>query len=238
MTAGWVQTEADEFWSLVGQAPPFPRDLSTVLPVALPLGLVVLPALALHRVEGWLMRRGVPYRFPCQDRRLRGCLVGHAGSGLLFVDGADEVDQRRFTVAHEAAHFLVDYLRLRRDAIDKLGAAIVDVLDGRRAPSREERVDAVLSDCPIGVYVDLLSREEPRHSPVAAVEERADHLACELLAPAIEVERRCDDPYDTEGLALVLHRDFGLPQAPASAYARRLSQSWCPLPSYVDWLRP
>ena len=238
MTAGWVQTEADEFWALTGQPPPFPRDLSNVLPVALPLGLVVLPALALHRVKGWLTRRGVPYRFPCQDRRLRGCLVAHAGSGLLFVDGADDAVQRRFTVAHEAAHFLVDYLRPRRAAIDKLGEGIVDVLDGRRAPTWAERADAILSDCPIGVYVHLLERDGPRSSLLAAVEERADQLACELLAPARDVARRWTDALDEEDLAAVLRDEFGLPNAPASQYARRLIRSWRPAPSFVDWLRP
>jgi hypothetical protein len=237
VTAGRVQAAAEAFWTAAGSPPPFPRDLSLVLPLALPLGVVVLPALALARVEGWLARRGVPYRFPCQDRRLRGCLLAHAGSGLVFVDGADGADQRRFTLAHEVAHFLLDYLRPRRDAVATLGDGILDVLDGRRAPTWAERADAVLGACPVGVYVHLLGRDGGRDPRAAAIEERADRLACELLAPAEDVGRRCASA-DEDGLTRSLRDDFGLPDPHASEYADRLLRAWRPAPSFVDWLRP
>lgn len=238
MTDGWAATEASAFWDRVGEEPPFPRDLSLGLPLALPLALVVLPALALRRIEDWLEQRGPPYRFLCADRRLRGCLVAHEGIGFLFVDGADTVDERRFTIAHEVAHFLADYLRRRAAALAKLGPSILDVLDGRRPPTRTEQIDAVLADCPIGVHVHLLERDGHAVA-IDAVEERADHLACELLAPAEDVRSRMTSSVvDEEDIALTLRTAFGLPPRPAAAYARRLRAAWCPPPSFVEWLRP
>lgn len=237
MTLTWAEVEADAFWHAVGGPPPFPRDLTSVLPLILPVAVVVLPALGLARIEAWFAGRGTPYRFPCADRRLRGCLVAHAGVGLLFVDGADDVDERRFTVAHEAAHLLLDYLRPRQDAIARFGQRIVDVLDGRRPMTRIERIDAVLANCPIGVHVHLLERSAGTGVVTASVEERADRLACELLAPASEAATRFRAAADEADLAVRLHDAFGLPGPQAATYAERLLRAWRPVPSFVDWLR-
>lgn len=235
MTWTWAEAEAKAFWAAAGCPPPFPRDLTPILPLALPVAVVVVPALGLTRIEAWLASRGTPYRFPCADRRLRGCLVAHAGAALLFVDGADDADERRFTVAHEAAHMLVDYLRPREAAIARFGPRIVDVLDGRRLLTRTDRIDAVLADCPIGVHLHLLDRNLETGANVASVEERADLLACELLAPASEAAR-----FRTAGeeeLPILLRDAFGFPLSRAAGYANRLLRVWQPAPSFVDWLR-
>ncbi len=235
MTMSWAEMEAEVFWAAVGEPPPFPRDLTGVLPLALPVAVVVLPALGLARIEAWLAARGSPYRFPCGARRLRGCLVAHAGGGLLLVDEDDEADERRFTVAHEAAHLLLDYLRPRQDAIARFGQGIVDVLDGWRPMTRIERIDAVLANCPIGVHVHLLERRGDLGAGTAAAEERTDRLACELLAPAREVARF--RAADQDELTDLLRGLFGLPAVQAACYAGHLLRAWRPAPSFVDWLR-
>jgi hypothetical protein len=233
MTEAWLADAAESFWERAGRVPPFPRDLDAIVPMALPVAVVLLPALTLDRVEAWLDRRGCGYRFPCAHRRLRGCLIAHAGYGIAFVDGADAPPERRFTLAHEAAHFLLDYQRPRQRAIAKLGPTIVDVLDGRRTPTRTERIDAVLAACPIGVHTHLLDRDGGYDAAIASIEDRADRLACELLAPAAEVSPRAA----VGDLAHDLRETFGLPDPIATGYARRLLRERGAGPSFVEWLR-
>ena len=97
------------FWAAAGGPTAPPRDLQGAISLALPVTTVTLPALALGRIERWLLARGIEHRFDSRDRRLRGCLVATGGYGFIFVDGADPEDERRFTLAHETAHFLLDY---------------------------------------------------------------------------------------------------------------------------------
>ncbi|MER3439575.1 MAG: hypothetical protein C4346_19370, partial [Chloroflexota bacterium] len=84
--------------------------------MAIPVAVVFMPALTLERVHNWLERRGVPYRVDCASRRLRGCLVAAGGHGVIFIEGADPDDERRFTLAHEVAHFLLHYQHPRERA--------------------------------------------------------------------------------------------------------------------------
>jgi len=233
MTPTWEVAAAETFWEIVGEAPPFPRNVHDLIPLAFPLGVVTLPALALDRVAEWLARRGRPDLLPSECRRLRGCLVVHAGAGFVFVDGADAPDERRFTLAHEIAHYFLDYLQPRQRAVARLGPGIVAVLDGRRPPTIAERLDAALKHCPVGVYVHLLDRGDAH---VTAAEERADRLACELLAPRAVLLPllRGADLATTVG---VLRERFGLPPDQAKEYALTLAREWRPARSHVEWLR-
>lgn len=221
MIHGWLAMARDAFWDLAGPPPPFPRDLRPLLALALPLSSRPVPGLRLAVAETWLARHGCSRRFGEPDRRLRGALVAFADTGVLFLDGADLDAEQRFTAAHEAAHFVLDYLLPRRRALALLGEGVRSVLDGERAPSREERIDAALTDCPLGIHVHLLDRRDPTGA-VAAVEDRADRLARELLAPAADVAERYDGLRLGEAeLSAELTRVYGLPPAEAVAYARR-----------------
>lgn len=234
MTPGWEVAAAEAFWDAAGEPPPFPRDLSAALPLAFPAALVVLPGLALDRIAAWLARRGAADLLPDLGPRgrLRGCVVAYGGFGFVFVDGADAPDERRFTLAHEAAHLFLDYLRPRERALTRLGPGIAPVLDGTRQPTPAERVDAALVNCPIGVHVHLLARNAAH----TAAEDRADRLARELLAPRALVA--APGQHDPDDVARALRERFGLPPAQADAYARDLDRTRRPAPSYVEWLRP
>jgi hypothetical protein len=48
-------------------------------------------------VNGWLAARRVELRLTEPDRPLRACILVHEGNGLLFVDAADDADERRFS---------------------------------------------------------------------------------------------------------------------------------------------
>lgn len=100
----WLDNASQEavnlFWQRCGETENFPRTLERSIALALPLCLVKLARLKLNVIESWLARRRAPFQFNCQSRAVRGCLVAFGGQGLVFVDGADQVDEQRFTIAH------------------------------------------------------------------------------------------------------------------------------------------
>ena len=237
-----TQTTVNLFWRLAGEMEDFPRSLERCLALALPVALVKMPRLQLRGIESWFGRRGTPYLFGCGSRAVRGCLVARAGKGLLFVDGADPDDERRFTLAHEIAHFLVDYWQPRERVIEKLGPNLADVLDGLREPTLNERVHAMLGSIRIGPYQSLMERDEQANgTSIWNAENRADQVALGLLAPP-EAVLPCVDltltPYSERSqLAMdVLQSQFGLPAPLAAEYGRTLLTSAGKGPSWVESL--
>src|SRR5262249_27625624 len=151
--------------------------LRTAAVNALPLSVEALPALSVRRVAAWLRAAGSECPHIGPDRPLRGCLVAFGGAGFVFLDAGDPADQPRFTLAHEVAHFLRDYQQRRRRAVALLGPGVLDVLDGRRQPTPDERLHGVLRGVPVGVHHHLLARDERGRSEapdVAASERDAD----------------------------------------------------------------
>lgn len=146
----------EEFWEVLPWGPePFPRDLAASASLALPVAIRELPCLALYDVKQWLHERGIADLVEGPDRRLRGCLLAYGGHGFVLVDRSDPADEKRFTVAHELAHFLLDYQGPRRRAIEALGEEIIPVLDSSRLPTRVERLHAILSTVPLGLHMNL-----------------------------------------------------------------------------------
>ncbi|HYO48607.1 MAG TPA: ImmA/IrrE family metallo-endopeptidase [Chloroflexia bacterium] len=239
---------ADEFWQLAGMPGPFPRDLSAVASLALPVVTRNVPHLTLADVRQWLHARGIPHPLPAHDRRLRGCLLAYSGQAFILVDGSDPERERRFTVAHELAHFLVDYREPRLRAIAILGGEIAEVLDGIRPPTHTERVHSILGGVPVGLHVDIFERTPSGAytSPATLqAEERADRLALELLAPADNVwasfqsrAEEHDAGYDTahQHLAQLLYDSYQLPEEQAQTYATWLLRKAGRIHTFNEWL--
>jgi hypothetical protein len=240
------QDAVDWFWQRAGGEPRrFPRNIEPALLAALPVAIIHLPKLGINAVEHWLAIRNASYRFACPDRPLRGCLVAFAGRALIFVDGTDSEDERRFTVAHEGAHLLYDYLRPRQQAIATLGANVLEVLDGERSPTAAERFHALLRSVPIGVHADLLDRAAGKAQVaemISGSENRADRIAFALLAPpqaviaASEIAAR---PFDRRARNMTdqLVFKFGLPKQVAKAYSSSLLTTIGKGPSWAESLR-
>jgi hypothetical protein len=214
---------ARAFWQAAGEWEPFPRQLRRPIAMALPLGVVDLPRLRVAGLDDWLARHGLSCRSGVRDRPLRAALVAFAGHGLVIVDGLDPDDERRFSLAHELAHFLSDYWWPRARVARQLGPSSLEVLDGRRPATPTERIDAVLANVALGAHVHLMERTASGHHPGAAVtraEQLADALALELLAPAALatplVRAATADP------VAVLVQRFDLPVAVAASYAAQL----------------
>jgi hypothetical protein len=246
MTDQEIFVRASRFWRLAVHVEPFPRLLERAIAWALPLTIVKLPRLSFSDLRIWLAQRGISFMFSHSDRSLRACLIAKAGRGIVFLDGSDPDDERRFSLAHEVAHFILDYHEPRERALKLLGAAGPEVLEGRRPPTTEERLRGILHGVKLGIFTHLMER-----SPDGAVnsidileaEDRADRLALELLAPQDTVFTRleqanvmCADPeafFLTKG---ILVNEFGLPPAVAKHYGRMLVVQRRSTSSFREWI--
>lgn len=214
--------------------------LEKALPCIYPVSCVSLPNLTVAGIRAYLERYAIALPtglVTCRDRRLSGGIVAQYGHGLLFADGQDSDAEIRFTIAHEAKHFLVDHYYPRIDLLERFGDSIRPVLDGHRPPTRAERIDALLARTELAQHTHLLDREPVsqdrndlgkndmgRNELINQIEANADAFACELLAPAEELAIRWPnllaDGAGVESVRRVLIEEFGLPPAPASQYAR------------------
>lgn len=242
ITPLWVAELADHFWDQVGEQEPFPRWLRSAMTKALPLSIVEEAPLSIVSLNLWLGRLGIATVDDAVDRPLRACLVARAGTGLIFVDASDPIEEQRFSVAHELSHFLRDYQQIRDRAISALGNGILEVLDGKRPPRPEERLHSTLSRAPIGAHVHLLRRNTrgALRNRIARSEVEADRLAWELLAPAstilVEVEAMaCDDLL--ESTVGRLQDRYGFPLSQARQYARALFPPAAPRDTFFQKLR-
>jgi hypothetical protein len=238
---------AESFWEEAG--PPseaWPRDIEDVLSFALPITPVPLHGLRVSAIQAWLDRRKMPCFFPCHDRDLRGCLVADRGVGFIFIDASDSEAERRFTLAHEAAHFLLEYHLPRRRAVADLGTEYLNVLDGLREPTLDERVVAWSCSIQSTPHIHLMEPEgggRMTRPDVWKAENRADDLALELLAPADEVTKRTNPnqmhpTYFTfvSDVVTELTSTFELPKSVARRYAHRLAASQIGEPSVLTSL--
>jgi len=219
---------AQEFWAGTGLDSTFPRELERALALKLPLALVKLPLLSMAVVRSWLERRRISVPFPSGQEDLCGCLVAYREHGIIFVCGADEAAEQRFTLAHEVAHFLRDYLWPRQQIVQKLGENMREVLDGLRPATSAERAAAILSSVRLGAHIHLLPRfgtDEEGDAVVMQIEERADALALELVAPhrrigAFLQERASHTPSSLEDTCAALAAYFVLPAYAFTAIVR------------------
>lgn len=220
---GWLSRAVERFWGESQLPSGFPRDLHLPVLMNLPLAIVEIDGLTVASLGEWLQRRRLPDFGAVADRPLRGCLTAYAGVGVVFVDRSDDDDQRRLTLAHEAGHFVVDYL-IPRELVIARRPDLLDVLDGERPPTDAEQFGALLSDVPIGFHAHLLERDvHGGHltTVTAPVEDHAERMALELLAPLAEVTAAADRRPETD-LARLLLGQFGLPAGAATRYANHI----------------
>ncbi len=245
MVEGWIKDTAHAFWKRAGHPDCFPRDLESAVAWATPLAILRIPNLWVTDVELYLRRRQLPIAVQMEDRPLHGCICAYADRGVIIVNGTDTSNQLRFTIAHEVAHFLRDYVEPRRRAVEKLGVSVMPVLDGIRMATIAERVDSILTGAPIGIFAHYMHRDDlgETHSETIYSETEADRLALELIAAEDEVHRTLprrlyslafDNRISTVQRLLV--RRFGLPRSIASQYAQRLCRLWFGGPSIREWL--
>jgi hypothetical protein len=231
---------ASEFWSDTDLADIYPRPVEQAIALKLPLTIVKLPVVTVRTVGRWLRHHHRTPAFPSYGRDLMGCLYADHGHGFIFVCGADEPEEQRFTLAHDTAHFLVDYWWPRLRVIRALGVSVVEVLDGLRPASPEERVSAVLARVRVGPHCHLLPRrgtDPETDAYIGCIEDRADDLGLEIVAPRDQVQQllyalpkeRRPDPED---ICRALGLFFGLPPYVFTSVVTAWRRSQ--VPSFLD----
>jgi hypothetical protein len=239
-----IENTALEFWALAGWVPDYPCDIKTAMLLTLPLELYPINGLCVQHVLAWAQRVHVRLHISGKDRRLHGCLVASRGKGTICFDALDPDNEQRFTLAHELAHFLLDYHFPRQRALLALGPTILPVLDGERLPRLEERLYATLSMVHLGTMSHFMERPDdglPAHA-ILDCEDRADRLALELLAPALllqaimrQTNTLCGFQQRLQFLTNQLLTSYGLPAAIAPGYARSILYQLGE-PTFRDWL--
>jgi IrrE N-terminal-like domain len=209
----------------------YPRDLITDVLRSLPVTIVLLPGLSTEAVHGWVSDRRIYVEVAPSGRLLHGCLLARAGAGIIFLDSGDSEEQRRFSLAHEIAHFTLDYLIPRSHAVDALGERILPVMDGERPATKAEALSSVLAGVALGTHVQLMARTASGAVctwQVEEAEQRADRMAFELLAPAEVVLAELpetasgNDANALDQACVLVSAKFGIPQTPARTYIKSL----------------
>lgn len=254
----WLNTQEraliEQFWQQAGIQLVYPRTLERVVSMALPVFIVRIPKLCPRFANDWLRSRGKVSLFASEDaktsgakhseleRRVHGCYVGSKGWGFIFIDGTDSDDEARFTLAHETAHFLVDYHQPRQNAIVRYGESIIPVLDEERAATFRERFRFIRDGLPVLNRTNFMQRDLTGSAALelVGIEDRADRIALALLVPPLEVLSATLDAPHAEQLAhlkqLLVH-DYGLPAQPAALYALGLLDCIGSTPSSWQALR-
>jgi hypothetical protein len=221
MREGWLE-EAVRL-SKLSAGERFPRQLEEEVECFLPVFLVKLPALTTHQVRDWLGGWNIAVEVPEKNRSIHGCMVAARKRGFIFWDSEDDGPVQRFTLAHEVAHFVLDFLQPRKRALEALGPRMDEVFDGKREPNPVEGLSAMLKRIPLA-QLRLLDRGPAGiicTGQVDASERRADRLAFELLAPARLALPMLRSMPRKEGVAALASR-FGLRPKEARSYARIL----------------
>ena len=147
----------------------------------------------------------------------------------------------RVVVAHEFGHYLAEYEWPRSLALRRLGSSILDVLDGDRMAIANEQIAATLANVAIGVYVHYMDRsgDSTTAGLVAQVEDTADMVGAELLAPRAVLATQANRIGTTDGhagLVEVLRTRFGLPESYAKWYSQRIVSEMCNKKSFCEIL--
>jgi len=235
-----------KFWSLSRIKFTPGADIVDAVNLLLPIDMVNLPELTLSKVNQWLSERHIFTGIEADERSLHGFILTHAGSGIMFLNETDTEEERRYTVAHEASHFILDYKMPRDRAIKKLGPKITEVLDGYREPTKEERVDGFLRSIVLAPFTHLLEKTGNGSFSYARVydaEINADALAVEMLAPQANVIKALNKRLQKtsfsdfrERCKLLLINNYRLPASIAKEYSLRLTYIVIGPPSLLDKL--
>ena len=183
---------ADWFWKLAGGRSQYPADIGYAASCALAVAVHAAPGLTIRAAVACLPRFGVslPNQLPSADRPLCGYIaVGQAGA-IILVDGDDSEDERRFTVAHEMSHYILEVHTHRVRAERMMDRNYLAVLYGSREPTNDERLDAWLKRVRTTPFAHLMDRApDGGHGcgQTLSAECDADALAVEILAPRSEM---------------------------------------------------
>lgn len=231
----YISNIAKDFWNKIPIKKEPPYDIFGAVSLTMPLDIISLSGLTIAKIEKWLSERNVTLDMGISNRSLHGFILTFQDTGFIFIDGTDTIDERRFTVAHEVSHFILDYKIPREKAVSKLGVGILEVLDGYREATVTERVEGILSSNVIRPFTHLLEKSGDGSffsQEVFNAENDADSLALELLAPSANIVREIKGSFpkiqfqDFKARCnQLLHSKYGLPISISEDYSTQLAYS-------------
>lgn len=228
-----IEHIADRFWTDAGGRSAYghPVAIERAVETALQIPVIRLSNLTFDKADDYLKRIGGPQDAPGGDHRLHGLIVADQDTAIIFLDAGDEDDEQRATVAHEAAHFVRHYVEPRERVRRLLGSSVDDVLSRKRPPTPAEQFGAVMRGVPLTCF--RCGEPYDRASLLGAVrevEDEADAIALEILAPRKDIQkRRIRDP---EGVA----REYAIPLRMAQLAAQFMEPAR-QAPSILDIFR-
>jgi len=222
---------ADWFWKRAGGMPNFPTDIAYAAMCA--LEVYVEEVVDLTTVTATSRMQGDGIRVPdgVRERRVHGCLAVGRRGGTILVEKNDDAAQKRFTIAHECAHYILEVRTNQERAAIRLGHDFSGVLHGLREATPIERIDARLNNVRSGALVHFMDRTATGGYGCGAIHEAeclADDLAVEILAPRAELIESLSSfgpmgfSESLRAARRIAERRFGLPETIAEWYADRV----------------
>jgi hypothetical protein len=239
---------SQNFWDDAGG---FGEDLETAIVMSLPIITAPLSQLTLHKAVNWLGHKGIELAGLRQlpDRALRACLLAYGGSSnFILWDNTDPLADQQFSLAHEVAHFLLDFEHPRQKAVQELGPQILTVFDGVRLPTLEERLLGVIAGVRVRPQHHFMERGKQGdilNEHILKIENQADQLALEILAPqelavallgkALKGQTQYTQRLDTATTELIVQ--FKLAPNVAKPYAKQLLELVGAQQKFSEWLK-
>jgi Zn-dependent peptidase ImmA (M78 family) len=188
-----IEKIANHFWAAAGGRERYgqPVDINAATSTALRIPIIKISGLTFEKANGLLTRIGGPQDASGGPTALHGLIVADQDTAIIFINGDDTVDEQRATAAHEVSHFLRHYREPREQVRRLLGPSIEDVLMRRRSPKPTERLAAVMRGVPLACF--RCSEPYDRATLLGStqeIEDEADAVALEILAPRSDVRRR------------------------------------------------
>ena len=234
---------ASWFWKRAGGRSAPPVDIGYAATCALAIGIRPINGLTTSTAMGHLENIGFPCADGVDERELHGCIAVGPRGAMILVEMRDDEAQRRFTIAHEVAHYILEVHRHHRRAAQKMGLYYVDILYGSREAAPSERIDAWLNNVRSSAITHFMDRDpNGRYGCGTTLEAEcvADRLAIEILAPRAEMVRDALDygklPFRdlSDAVRQIAEQRFGLPGAVAAPHANRIAWSLTRGPSTAE----
>ncbi|MFT3883293.1 MAG: ImmA/IrrE family metallo-endopeptidase [Gemmatales bacterium] len=229
---------AATFWEPIPERNSFPRDVERYLPIHYAASIESMQGLTTQRAYEWLSAKGFARSEPPNNRRLDGCIIAQKGHAVLFIDSALSVDERRMIVAHETAHFWIDYELPRRRMKLRYGERGLQLLDQESPAETVEVLMSTAMGAPIQAFYHYQFKEQKQETEV---EQRANTLACLLIAPRKEVIARARTRHIAREDKLkwleLLHQAFGVPENWARGYLPLLQRNYRDR-AFSSWFLP